>query len=200
PRGRRDLGGSLSARGCRPRPPPGPFVVRSARVVPEQPLGPLLPRGLPLDPGGPSTVRRRARGLPGGERLPSLPPGRALTGAAAHGILSNPMSTRILGISAYYHDSAACLVVDGELVAAAQEERFTRRKHDPSFPDLAVQYCLREGGISTTDLDYVVFYEKPLRKFERLLETYVGYAPSAFKSFVMAMPVWLREKLRQPNL
>jgi carbamoyltransferase len=108
--------------------------------------------------------------------------------------------TNILGISAFYHDSAAALVSDGEIVAAAQEERFTRKKHDPSFPSLAVQYCLREARLSIADIDYVVFYEKPLRKFERLLETYLGYAPSGFGSFVTAMPVWLKEKLRQPKL
>jgi carbamoyltransferase len=108
--------------------------------------------------------------------------------------------THILGISAFYHDSAACLVRDGEIVAAAQEERFTRKKHDPSFPDLAVQYCLREAKISIENIDYVVFYEKPLRKFERLLETYLAYAPAGFSSFVAAMPVWLREKLQQARL
>ncbi|MCC7009137.1 MAG: carbamoyltransferase [Acidobacteria bacterium] len=108
--------------------------------------------------------------------------------------------TRILGISAFYHDSAAALVADGDIVAAAQEERFTRKKHDPSFPDLAVQYCLREAGVSMQDVDYVVFYEKPIRKFERLLETYVGYAPAGFSSFATAMPVWLREKLQQSRL
>src|SRR5688572_7069666 len=108
--------------------------------------------------------------------------------------------TRILGLSAFYHDSAAALVVDGDVVAAAQEERFTRRKHDPSFPALAVDYCLREAGISVDKLDYVVFYEKPMRKFERLLETYIGFAPAGFKSFAMAMPVWLREKLRQSTV
>jgi carbamoyltransferase len=108
--------------------------------------------------------------------------------------------TSILGISAFYHDSAATLVVDGEIVAAAQEERFTRRKHDPDFPALAAEYCLREGGIRPAELDYVVFYEKPMRKFERLLETYVAYAPEGFKSFAMAMPVWLREKLSQSKM
>jgi carbamoyltransferase len=108
--------------------------------------------------------------------------------------------TAILGISAFYHDSAAALVVDGDIVAAAQEERFTRRKHDPSFPDLAVKYCLREAGLGVGDLDYVVFYEKPLRKFERLLETYLATAPAGFRSFAMAMPVWLREKIRHPRL
>ncbi len=108
--------------------------------------------------------------------------------------------TVILGISAFYHDAAACLVVDGEIVAAAQEERFTRKKHDPDFPALAVQYCLKEAGLSVSDIDYVVFYEKPLRKFERLLETYLAFAPSGFRSFSMAMPVWLKEKTRLPGL
>jgi carbamoyltransferase len=108
--------------------------------------------------------------------------------------------TVILGISAFYHDAAACLVVDGEIVAAAQEERFTRKKHDPDFPALAVQYCLKEAGLSVSDVDYVVFYEKPLRKFERLLETYLAFAPSGFRSFSMAMPVWLKEKTRLPGL
>jgi carbamoyltransferase len=101
----------------------------------------------------------------------------------------------ILGISAYYHDSAACLVRDGEIVAAAQEERFTRKKHDHRFPAAAVEYCLREGGITPKALDYVAFYDKPLLKFERLLETYLDYAPSGLRSFLMAMPLWLREKL-----
>ena len=101
----------------------------------------------------------------------------------------------ILGISAYYHDSAACLVRDGEIVAAAQEERFSRRKHDHRFPRNAVSYCLREGGITASGLDYVVFYDKPLQKFERLLETYLDYAPGGIRSFLRAMPLWLREKL-----
>ncbi|MEZ5293101.1 MAG: carbamoyltransferase [Vicinamibacterales bacterium] len=105
--------------------------------------------------------------------------------------------TAILGLSAFYHDSAACLVVDGDIVAAAQEERFTRRKHDPDFPSHAVDYCLRAGGLDRSALDYVVFYEKPIRKFERLLETYFSYAPSGLRSFTTAMPVWLREKARQ---
>ena len=104
--------------------------------------------------------------------------------------------TAILGISAFYHDSAAALVVDGQIVAAAQEERFTRKKHDPGFPARAVQYCLHEAGLSARDLDYVVFYEKPLRKFERLLETYLSFAPEGLRSFAMAMPVWLKEKTR----
>src|SRR6516164_5402793 len=103
--------------------------------------------------------------------------------------------TAILGISAFYHDSAAALVVDGQIVAAAQEERFTRIKHDPAFPARAVAYCLREAGLTPGDLDYVAFYDKPLTKFERLLETYLAYAPVGFRSFRMAMPLWLKEKL-----
>src|SRR6266550_5710057 len=102
---------------------------------------------------------------------------------------------RILGISAYYHDSAASLVVDGEIVAAAQEERFTRKKHDASFPTNAVAYCLREGGISAKGLDLVGFYEKPLVKFARLLETYTACAPLGLRSYLMALPLWLTEKL-----
>jgi carbamoyltransferase len=105
------------------------------------------------------------------------------------------LPTSILGISAYYHDSAACLVVDGRIVAAAQEERFTRKKHDASFPAKAVEYCLREGGLTTSALDLVGFYEKPLVKFERLLETYVSGAPRGYRSYLMAMPLWLGEKL-----
>src|SRR5437899_6554086 len=101
----------------------------------------------------------------------------------------------ILGISAYYHDAAACLVRDGEIVAAAQEERFTRKKHDASFPRNAVAYCLREAGISGAELDYVGFYDKPLLKFERLLENYCGVAPKGLRSFLTAMPIWLKEKL-----
>ncbi len=101
----------------------------------------------------------------------------------------------ILGISAYYHDSAACLVRDGEIVAAAQEERFTRRKHDAGFPVHAVAYCLAEGGVEPAQLDYVGFYDKPLLKFERLLENYCGVAPRGLRSFLAAMPVWLKEKL-----
>ncbi len=103
--------------------------------------------------------------------------------------------TNILGISAYYHDSAAALVVDGKIVAAAQEERFTRKKHDPGFPAEAIKYCLQEAGITLSELDSVVFYDKPLVKFERLLETYIAYAPKGISSFVAAMPVWLKEKL-----
>ena len=103
--------------------------------------------------------------------------------------------TAILGISAFYHDSAAALVMDGRIVAAAQEERFTRIKHDSAFPTHAIDFCLKEGGLSSGDLDYVAFYEKPLTKFERLLETYLAYAPAGFRSFRMAIPVWLKEKL-----
>src|SRR4051794_36692449 len=101
--------------------------------------------------------------------------------------------TAVLGISAFYHDSAAALVVDGRIVAAAQEERFTRRKHDEGFPVNAIDYCLGEAGISAGDLDYVGFYDKPLLKFERLLEMYLAYSPAGFRSFVKAMPLWLRK-------
>ena len=106
----------------------------------------------------------------------------------------------ILGISAFYHDSAAALVVDGEIVAAAQEERFTRKKHDHGFPGLAIDYCLGEAGLRPEHLDYVGFYDKPFLKFERLLETYLAYAPLGFRSFRMAMPLWLREKLHLPRI
>ncbi len=102
---------------------------------------------------------------------------------------------RILGISAYYHDSAAAIVEDGAIVAAAQEERFTRKKHDPRFPHGASRYCLEQAGIGLDGLDYVVFYDKPLEKFDRLLETYLAYAPRGFRSFLVAMPIWLKEKL-----
>jgi carbamoyltransferase len=102
---------------------------------------------------------------------------------------------RILGLSAYYHDSAAALVEDGRIVAAAQEERFTRKKHDARFPLNAVEFCLREGRLTAADLDLVGFYEKPLVKFDRLLETYVACAPRGLKSFLMSMPLWLGEKL-----
>ncbi|MHC4172057.1 MAG: carbamoyltransferase family protein [Planctomycetota bacterium] len=105
----------------------------------------------------------------------------------------------ILGISAFYHDSAAALVRDGEIIAAAQEERFTRKKHDSQFPTNAVEYCLQTGRLTAEQLDYVVFYEKPLLKFERLLETYIGYSPRGFKQFLMGMPLWLRDKLHLPQ-
>lgn len=105
----------------------------------------------------------------------------------------------ILGISAFYHDSAAALVRDGEIVAAAQEERFTREKHDSRFPSHAVEYCLAEAGLTGEQLDLVVFYEKPLAKFERLLETYIGYAPFGFRQFLVGLPLWLRRKLHLPR-
>jgi carbamoyltransferase len=105
------------------------------------------------------------------------------------------MSNTILGISAFYHDSAASLVKDGVVVAAAQEERFTRKKHDQSFPARAIEYCLREGAVRTADLDAVAFYDKPLLKFERLLESYLGVAPRGWRSFIAAMPVWIKDKL-----
>ena len=106
---------------------------------------------------------------------------------------------RVLGLSAFYHDSAAALVVDGEIVAAAQEERFTRIKHDHNFPNHAVAYCLDEGRLTVNDIDYVVFYDKPLLKFDRLLETYVEFAPQGLRSFMMAMPLWLKTKLHLPR-
>jgi carbamoyltransferase len=107
--------------------------------------------------------------------------------------------TAILGISAYYHDSAAALVVDGKIIAAAQEERFTRKKHDAGFPGHAVRYCLEQAGLEIEDLDHVAFYDKPLLKFERLLETYLAYSPAGFRSFVKAMPVWFKQKLYIPR-
>jgi carbamoyltransferase len=103
--------------------------------------------------------------------------------------------TAILGISAFYHDSAAALIVDGKIIAAAQEERFTRKKHDPSYPTNAINYCLSEANISLDQVDYIAFYDKPFLKFERLLETYVALAPKGLQSFRMSMPIWLREKL-----
>ena len=106
----------------------------------------------------------------------------------------------ILGISAYYHDSAACLIKDGEIIAAVQEERFTRVKHDSRFPSHAITYCLNEAGITSKNLDYVVFYDKPFVKFERLLETYLAFAPRGFKSFVKSMPIWLKDKLFQKSM
>lgn len=102
---------------------------------------------------------------------------------------------RILGISAFYHDSAAALVIDGRIVAAAQEERFTRRKHEAEFPRAAIAHCLAAGGVAARDVDRVVFYDKPFLKFERLLETYLAFAPRGFASFRTALPVWLKQKL-----
>jgi carbamoyltransferase len=107
---------------------------------------------------------------------------------------------KILGLSAYYHDSAACLVIDGEIVAAAQEERFTRKKHDDAFPVYAINYCLQEVKIDPVDIDFVVFYDKPFLKFERLLETYLAFAPKGFKSFATSLPVWLKDKLFQKKM
>ncbi|MEY4964872.1 MAG: hypothetical protein RL274_455 [Pseudomonadota bacterium] len=106
----------------------------------------------------------------------------------------------ILGISAYYHDAAACLVRDGEIVAAAQEERFTRKKHDPAFPVHAITYCLAEAGITPEQVDHVVFYDKPFLKFERLFETYLAFAPRGFRSFATSLPVWLKDKLFQKSM
>src|SRR5579864_2229016 len=102
----------------------------------------------------------------------------------------------ILGISAFYHDSAAALLVDGEIVAAAQEERFSREKYDEQFPTQAIEYCLKEAGVEASQLDYVGFYDKPYLKFDRLLETYIAYAPQGYQSFLKAMPVWLNKKLK----
>ena len=102
---------------------------------------------------------------------------------------------KILGISAFYHDSAACLVVDGDIVAAVQEERFTRKKHDFSFPGNAIDYCFKCGNITVADIDYIAFYEKPFIKFERILETYLSYAPKGLPSFVKALPLWLKQKI-----
>ena len=106
----------------------------------------------------------------------------------------------ILGISAYYHDAAACLVVDGQVIAAAQEERFTRKKHDSAFPNQAISYCLKEAGIAPHQVDYIVFYDKPFLKFERLLETYLAFAPKGLRSFITSMPVWLKDKLFQKTV
>ena len=107
--------------------------------------------------------------------------------------------TYILGISAFYHDSAAALIADGDIISAAQEERFTRKKHDPGYPSNAIKYVLNNSNIKLSQVDYIVFYEKPFLKFERLIETYLAFAPKGFKSFCMAMPIWLREKLFQKN-
>src|SRR5271169_5834998 len=107
---------------------------------------------------------------------------------------------RILGISAFYHDSAAALVEDGHIIAAAQEERFTRKKQDARYPENAIRYCLKEGALSLDELDYIVFYEKPFLKFERLLETYLTFAPRGFASFRIALPLWLKEKLFQKDM
>src|SRR5580700_9049916 len=107
---------------------------------------------------------------------------------------------RILGISAFYHDSAAALVEDGRIVAAAQEERFTRKKHDASFPHNAIGYCLEATGAKLAEIDHIAFYDKPFLKFERLLETYIALAPRGYRSFQMAIPLWLKEKLFQKSM
>ena len=109
--------------------------------------------------------------------------------------LRNKIKTKIIGISAYYHDSAACLVIDGEIISAVQEERFTRKKHDSNFPKNAFKYCLQNNNLTLSDIDYVIYYEKPLLTFERLLETYLGTAPRGLRSFIASMQVWLKEKL-----
>ena len=103
----------------------------------------------------------------------------------------------ILGISSFYHDSAACILIDGQIVAAAQEERFTRKKHDSDYPYNAIEFVLKFANLKLNDVDQIVFFEKPFLKFERLLETYVAFAPKGFKSFCLAMPLWLKEKLFQ---
>ena len=102
---------------------------------------------------------------------------------------------KILGISAYYHDSAACLLIDGEIIAAAQEERFTRKKHDQNFPSNAIKYCLSEANINSADIEIVAFYDKPFLKFERILETYLAFAPKGLSSFLKAIPLWIKKKL-----
>ena len=107
--------------------------------------------------------------------------------------------TAILGISAYYHDAAAALVVDGEIVAAVQEERFSREKHDERFPSHAIEACLAQAGLTCEQLDYVGYYDKPYLTFERLLESYLSYAPRGFRAFAQAMPIWLKQKLRLPH-
>ena len=107
---------------------------------------------------------------------------------------------KILGISAFYHDSAACILVDGKIIAAAQEERFTRKKHDPNYPHNAIEFVLKFANLKLSEVDQIVFFEKPFLKFERLLETYVAFAPKGFVSFAKAMPLWIKEKLFQKNL
>ena len=166
-----------------------PHPVYGHDSVPE----PAVPRGA-LSRRRPQSLR--ARRQCGGRRVPARQrPGAALGSVSPGGPGEPAVTTNILGISAFYHDSAACLVRDGEIIAAAQEERFTRKKHDPGFPIHAVRYCLREGRVALGDLRYVAFYDKPLVKLERLLETYLSFAPSGIRSFVTAMPVWLKEKM-----
>ena len=105
----------------------------------------------------------------------------------------------IIGISAYYHDSAACIISNGKILGAAQEERFTRKKHDSSFPKKSISFCLKVANLNASDINYVVFYDKPFVKFERLLETYLAFAPRGFKSFAISLPIWLKDKLFQKN-
>ena len=105
----------------------------------------------------------------------------------------------ILGISAFYHDSAASILIDGKIIAAAQEERFTRKKHDPSYPHNSIEFVLKHANLKLSEVDQIVFFEKPFLKFERLLETYVAFAPKGFVSFARAMPLWIKEKLFQKN-
>ena len=122
----------------------------------------------------------------------------AILAAGSRGLLPRNESGRmayILGISAFYHDSAAALIKDGEIIAAAQEERFSRKKHDQDFPKQAIECCLKRAGIAEVDLGYIAFYEKPLIKFERLLESYLAYAPLGISSFIKAMPPWIKQKL-----
>ena len=108
--------------------------------------------------------------------------------------------TSILGISAFYHDSAAAILIDGKIIAAAQEERFTRKKHDATYPHNAIEFVLKFANLKLNDVDHVVFFEKPFLKFERLLETYVAFAPRGFLQFIKSMPIWLKEKLFQKKL
>ena len=107
--------------------------------------------------------------------------------------------TSILGISAFYHDNTATIIIDGKIIAAAQEERFSRKKHDARYPFKAVNHVLSESNLKLHEIDHIVFFEKPFLKFERILETYLAFAPRGFKSFCMSMPIWLREKLFQKN-
>src|SRR5207245_9623568 len=148
--------------------------------------------------------RVRPGGQPAGLRghpSTSACPGAKMTAVSQQVIgrsgsnMTKERASAILGISAFYHDSAAALVVDGDVVAAAQEERLTRKKYDAAFPSHAIDYCLEKAGLTPDQLGYVVFYDKPLTKFDRLLETYLGYAPRGFRSFATAMPVWLKRKL-----
>src|SRR4029450_3872840 len=159
----------------------------------DHPDGSLLSRDHAGRPGAP-LARRSARPPHARRQVIGLdPPSTCPCGSGA--LPTAVLMATILGISAYYHDAAACLVRDGEIVAAAQEERFSPKRPDAGFPSHAVTYCLAEGGLALADLEYVAFYDKPLLKFERLLEQYLGVAPRGLGQFVAAMPLWLREKL-----